>query len=246
MLFPLFSWRALRASVGSTDATNVECATCSGPTHRGREERRVLYITSGNWPIQPIIAIRPGARGDISLKENQKSNAHIAWSKMRGGPYMPTPILYGPDFYTCSNSGVLACYEAATGKELYKQRISRAGDSYTASPEAADGRIYFVSEQGQVRVVKAGPEFKLLAVNKLDDYVMATPAISNGSLFVRSQHFLLAFGKKADAEAEKLGFEQTTLASRIKPRDDRRETGRVCQLSPVLSTQVACAMGVRG
>jgi outer membrane protein assembly factor BamB len=162
----------------------------------------LLFITSGNRPIQPIFAIRPGARGDISLKEGQQSNPHIAWSKMRGGPYMPTPLLYGRHFYTCSNSGVLACYEAATGKEVYKQRISRGGDSYTASPVAADGRIYFASEQGQVRVVKAGAEFKLLAVNKVGDYVMATPAISNGSLFVRSQHFLLALGKKADAKAK--------------------------------------------
>src|SRR5262245_42855318 len=161
----------------------------------------LLFITSGNRPVQPIFAIRPGASGDISLKDEQESNAHIAWSKMRGGPYMPTPILYGLHFYTCSNSGVLACYEAATGKEVYKQRIS-GGDSYTASPVAADGRLYFASEQGQVRVVKAGPAFQLLAVNKVDDYVMATPAISNGALFVRSQHFLMALGKKADGKAK--------------------------------------------
>ncbi len=160
----------------------------------------LLYITSGNRPIQPIIAIRPGASGDISLKKGQQSNAYIAWSKMRGGPYMPTPILYGPYFYICSNSGVLTCYEAATGKEVYKERISSSGDSYTASPVAADGRLYFASEQGQVRVVKAGPEFELLAVNAVDDYIMATPAISNGSLLVRSQHFLLSLGKKADGK----------------------------------------------
>jgi outer membrane protein assembly factor BamB len=158
----------------------------------------LLFITSGNRPIQPIFAIKPGAKGDISLKGDQESNAHIAWSKMRGGPYMPTPILYGSHFYTCSNAGVLTCYEAATGKEVYKRRIS-SGDSYTASPVAADGRLYFASEQGQVRVVKAGPEFKLLAVNKLDDYVMATPAISYGSLFVRSQHFLFALGIRKGA-----------------------------------------------
>ena len=109
--------------------------------------------------------------------------------------------LYGPHLYTCSNSGVLACYEAATGKEVYKRRIS-SGDSYTASPVAADGRLYFASEQGQVRVVKAGPELKLLAVNKVGDYVMATPAISNGALFVRSQHFLMALGKKADGKTK--------------------------------------------
>jgi outer membrane protein assembly factor BamB len=161
----------------------------------------LLFITSGNRPIQPIFAIRPGASGDISLNEKQGTNAHIAWSKMRGGPYMPTPILYGPHFYTCSNSGVLACYEAATGKEVYKERIS-SGDSYTASPVAADGRLYFTSEQGQVRIVKAGPVFELLAENTLDDYVMATPAISNGFIFVRSQHFLMALGKKADGRVK--------------------------------------------
>jgi outer membrane protein assembly factor BamB len=155
----------------------------------------LVYITSGNRPIQPIFAIRPGASGDISLKDREDKNAHIAWSRMRGGPYMPTPILYGPYFYTCSNSGVLACYEAGTGQEVYKERLG--GVSYTASPVAADGRLYFASEQGEVYVVKAGPVFELLAVNALDDYVMATPAIANGSLFVRSQHFLTSLGKKA-------------------------------------------------
>jgi outer membrane protein assembly factor BamB len=77
---------------------------------------------------------------------------------------------------------------------LYKERIG--GVSYTASPVAADGRIYFTSEQGQVRVVKAGPKFELLAVNEMDDVCMATPAISNGALFVRSQHFVWCLGKK--------------------------------------------------
>jgi len=161
----------------------------------------LLFITSGNRPIQPIFAIRPGASGNISLNDKQESNTHIAWSKMRGGPYLPTPILYGPYFYTLSNSGILACYEAATGKEVYKKRLA-SGASFTASPVAADGRLYFASEAGQIRVVKAGPAFELLAVNTLDDYVMATPAISNGSLFVRSQHFLVAIGKKKDGKAK--------------------------------------------
>ena len=157
--------------------------------------KELVYITSGNRPIQPIFAIKPGATGDISLKEQEHTNSHVAWSKLRGGPYMPTPILYGPYLYTCSNSGVVTCYEAKTGKELYKTRMGTG--SYTASPVAADGRLYFFSEQGEVRVVKAGPTFELLAVNPLDDYVMASPAISNGCLFVRSQHFLIALGKNA-------------------------------------------------
>ncbi|HQR05174.1 MAG TPA: PQQ-binding-like beta-propeller repeat protein [Gemmatales bacterium] len=156
----------------------------------------VVYIASGNRPIQPIFAIKPGASGDISLKEKEDKNAHIIWSTMRGGPYMPTPILYGDYFYTCSNSGIIGCYEAATGKEVYKKRTGSG--SYTASPVAADGRLYFSSEQGEVHVVKAGPVFELLAVNPADDYIMATPAISNGSLIVRTQHFLLSLGNKTE------------------------------------------------
>lgn len=154
----------------------------------------LAFVCSGNRPIQPIIAIKPGAQGDISLKPNETKNSHIAWSTLRGGPYMPTPILYHDLFYTCSNSGVLACYEARTGKEVYKERIG--GTSYTASPIASDGRIYLASEQGEIRVVKAGRDFELLAINPIDDYVMATPAMASGSLIVRSQHFLWSLGKK--------------------------------------------------
>jgi hypothetical protein len=160
--------------------------------------RDLVYITSGNRPIQPIFAVRPGASGDISLPADEERNAHIAWSRLRGGPYMPTPIVYGKYLYVGSNAGLLTCYEADTGKEVYKKRLG--GVSYTASPVAADGRLYFTSEQGSVRVVKAGPEFELLAVNEVGDVCMATPAISGGTLYLRSQHFLYALGRK---EAEK-------------------------------------------
>jgi outer membrane protein assembly factor BamB len=156
--------------------------------------RDMVYISSGNRPIQPIIAIRAGAKGDISLEPNEDKNAHIAWSRMRGGPYMTTPIVYGDYLYVCSNAGVLTCYRADTGKELYKERLG--GESYTSSPVAADGRLYFTSEQGEVRVVKAGSEFELLAVNEVGDVCMATPAISGGTLLVRSQHYLFALGRK--------------------------------------------------
>jgi outer membrane protein assembly factor BamB len=153
----------------------------------------LLYITSGNRPIQPIFAIRPDATGDISLKENEERNSHVVWSRMRGGPYMPTPILYGEHFYTIGNGGIVTCYEAASGKEVYKERLG--GTSYTASPVAADGRLYFLSEQGEVRVLKAGPKFELLAMNEVEDVCLATTAISAGMLFVRSQKHLFALGR---------------------------------------------------
>ncbi|HKB00571.1 MAG TPA: PQQ-binding-like beta-propeller repeat protein [Gemmataceae bacterium] len=156
-----------------------------------------VFVVSGNRPIQPIFALKPGASGDISLKEGQTKNEFVAWGTMRGGPYMPTPIVYGPHLYVCSNAGVVTCYEAATGMQVYRERIG--GLSYTASPVAADGRVYFVSEQGEVRVVRAGATFELLAVNDMGDVCMACPAISRGALFVRTQHALVALGGKSSA-----------------------------------------------
>jgi outer membrane protein assembly factor BamB len=108
---------------------------------------------------------------------------------------MPTPILYGPYLYTCSNNGIIACYEARTGKQVYQRRIGGSG-AYTASPVAADGKLYFTSEEGDIRVVKAGPNFELLAVNRMGDVCMATPAISDGMIFIRTQHFLFGIGRQ--------------------------------------------------
>jgi outer membrane protein assembly factor BamB len=149
---------------------------------------------SGNRPIQPIYAIKPGASGDISLKSGETENAGVAWGKLRGGPYMPTPIVYDKYLYTIGNAGMVTCYEAATGKEIYKERVG--GTSYTASPVAADGRVYFTSEQGEVRVMKAGPSFELLAVNKMDETCMSTPAICGGMLYIRTKDNLIAMGRK--------------------------------------------------
>lgn len=154
----------------------------------------LAFVMSGNRPIQPIFAVKPGASGDISLKMGETQNAGIEWGKFRGGPYMPTPIVYQKYLYTIGNAGMVTCYEATTGKELYKERVG--GTSYTASPVAADGRLYFTSEQGEVRVVKAGPEFELLAVNKMGEECMSTPAICAGVLFVRTKDALFALGRK--------------------------------------------------
>jgi outer membrane protein assembly factor BamB len=154
----------------------------------------LIWITSGYAPVQPIYAVKPGANGDISLKDKEASNASIAWSKPRGGPYMPTPIVYGDYLYTCANSGLLTCYEAATGKQMYSERLGGAG-GFTASPVAADGRLYFTGEESGVRVVKAGPKFDLLAVNPLGETCLATPAIADGLLFVRTERHLIALGR---------------------------------------------------
>lgn len=156
----------------------------------------LIFITSGYNPIQPIYAIRAGAaEGDVSLNGNAMTNDAVAWSKLKGGPYLPTPIAYGDYFYVCSNTGILTCYELATGKDVYRQRLGGSA-GYTASPVAADGRLYFAGEDGDVRVVRAGAKYELLAINHLGEVVLATPAISNGMLYIRSQSHL--YGLKAD------------------------------------------------
>lgn len=163
----------------------------------------LIFVTSGYAPIQPIYAIRPGANGDISLKDDKESNEFIAWSKKRGGPYMPTPIVYGDLLYTCSNQGVLAAYKVDTGERVYQERLAGKGGAFTASPVASDGKIYLSSEDGDVFVVKAGAKHELLATNAVGEVMMATPAISNGLVIVRGINHLFAFGNAAPAKTAK-------------------------------------------
>lgn len=160
----------------------------------------LIYVTSGYRPIQPIYAIRPGASGDISLKDGKDSSEFIAWSKPRGGPYMPTPIVYGDYFYICSNQGVITAYNARTGERFYQERLAGRGGAFTASPVASDGKLYFASEDGEVFVVKAGPKYELLATNAVGEVMMATPAISDGLVIVRGINHIFAFGAAAAAK----------------------------------------------
>lgn len=157
----------------------------------------LIYVTSGYRPIQPIYAIRLGATGDISLADKAESNAHIAWSKQRGGPYMPTPIVYGDYLYVCANNGAVTCYNAKTGEQIYRNRLGGQGSGYafTASPIAADDKIYFTSEDGEIFVVKAGPQYELLATNSMHEVCMATPAISEGMILVRTQQHVYGIGE---------------------------------------------------
>jgi len=104
----------------------------------------LIFIASGYRPIKPIFAVRPGASGDISLEKGKTTNDSVAWSTAKSGPYMPTPIVYGDHLYVCGNDGVVTCFEAKTGKQIYKERLGGKG-GYTASPVAADGRLYFTS-----------------------------------------------------------------------------------------------------
>lgn len=157
----------------------------------------LIFICNSYRPNQPIYAVRPGATGDISLKDGKTASEFIAWSYQRGGTYMPTPIVYGDYFYACNNNGVLSCYNAKTGEKIYQQRIGDKGGAYSASPVAADGKLYLSSEDGDVFVVKAGPKYELMATNPLGEVLMATPAISDGMIFVRGQHNVFGIAEAA-------------------------------------------------
>jgi len=155
----------------------------------------LVFVTNGYRPVQPIFAIRRGASGDITPKESETSSASVAWAKSRGGTYMPTPIAYGEHFYTLSNDGTLTCYAALTGERVYQSRVGGKGAAFTASPVAANGKLYLASEDGMVFVVKAGPQYAELAVNQMGAVMMATPAISDGTIFIRTRGELFAIGE---------------------------------------------------
>jgi outer membrane protein assembly factor BamB len=146
---------------------------------------------------RPLFAVRASARGDISLAGNQTSSENVAWSIKRDGPFLSTPLIYGDHLYCLSHLGILSCLDATTGKTLYRQRLG-GGVGYAASPVAADGKIYLTCEDGSIKVVKAGSTFELLAVNEMGDACLATPAISDGMLFVRTQKQLYGIGRRLE------------------------------------------------
>jgi len=160
----------------------------------------LIYITNAHGRMSPIYAVRVSAEGDISLNENQTNNKHVAWSYPKGGNYMSTPIAYKNYLYLGSDRGTLSCFEPESGDLKYREKLSSNSTAFSASPVASDGKIYFTAEDGEIYVVQAGPEFKLLAVNKMNEICMATPAISQGTLFFRTRNHLVTISEQKKQE----------------------------------------------
>lgn len=152
----------------------------------------LFYLTGGNPRGREFYVMRPNATGDVSLPLDQESSASVAWRKQKGSPYTPTPIVYDGHLYVVNDNGVLTVYDAATGEQRYQNRIGTTNSTFSASPIAAAGRIYFASEDGEVFVVKAGAVYELLATNRMGEPLMATPAASDGVLLIRGQRHLFA------------------------------------------------------
>ena len=148
----------------------------------------LVYIATGfNDPT--LIAVRPDGMGDVT-------RTHLAWTVARGAPFTPSPILVGDELYMVSDIGVLSCLDARTGAMLWQARLP---GNYSASPVFADGRIYLQSEEGVTTVVAPGREFRRLSASRLDGAMLATMAVSDGSIFVRTDTHLYRITNRAAA-----------------------------------------------
>lgn len=158
----------------------------------------LAYFTSGHGKFRPMRAIRLEARGNITPPEIGDTNAAIAWVHARQGTYMQTPIVTGNHVYGCLDNGVLTCFDAKTGAISYSERIGSGSEGFTASP-VSDGRnLFFASEVGNVYVVPADGRFSTISTNNLNETCMASPAISDGTLFFRTRDNLVAIGSAVD------------------------------------------------
>jgi len=155
----------------------------------------MIYFNSAHGKSSPILAIKTNAQGDLTLKEGETTNEYVQWSIPRGGAYMQTMLIYGDYLYNARWNGSLACYDAKTGKEMYKETL-KMGMSFTACPIASDGKIYITDDEGMVYIVQAGKEFKLMSKNPLGDICMTTPAITDQIIYFRTMKYLVALSEK--------------------------------------------------
>jgi outer membrane protein assembly factor BamB len=143
-----------------------------------------------------VVAVRPGGKGEVS-------ETNIVWSEKKGVPGVPSPLYYNGRLYTFQNGGIVFCRVAKTGELLYSARLGAPG-YYYSSPVAADQKVYIASEEGVVVVLDAAAKFTVLATNKLDGGILATPALADGHIYVRTESHLYAFGESRIAASNLL------------------------------------------
>ena len=154
------------------------------PAAERQNPERAAQIYANN--AARVAAIRPGGSGEVS-------KTHLAWSETKGVPGVPSPLYYNGRLYTFLNGGIVYCRLAKTGALLYSGRLGALG-YYYSSPVAADGKVFIASEEGVVTVLDAGDQLQVLARNTIDSAILATPAIVDGKIYVRTATHLYAFG----------------------------------------------------
>ncbi|MGH9875688.1 MAG: PQQ-binding-like beta-propeller repeat protein [Pyrinomonadaceae bacterium] len=155
----------------------------------------LLYIDGGRG--SSLVAMRPGAAGDISLKEGETSSQHVVWSQARAGTYLPSALAYEGGIYALTETGILSRFDAKTGKLTYKTRIDPAATAFTTSPWAYNGKLFCLSEEGQTFVITTGEQFKLLHVNELDEMAQASPALVGDRLLIRTEQRLYSIRRRS-------------------------------------------------
>ena len=155
----------------------------------------ILFLTSGTPgdDHKPIAAIRAGGTGDITPREPLNKNEHVIWyDRIAGGTYLPTPVIYKNAMYVLHATGIFSRHNVDTGERVYRSRVAPGAGAFTASPWAYAGKIFLMSEEGNTFVVEAGNEYRLLGVNSLDEFALASPAIVGDRLLIRTQNHLYA------------------------------------------------------
>jgi outer membrane protein assembly factor BamB len=155
------------------------------PAAEQRNPERAAQIYANN--NARVMAVRPGTTGELSP-------ANIVWSERKGVPGVPSPLYYNGRLYTVQNGGIVYSRSAKTGELVYSGRLGALG-YYYSSPVAADKKVYFASADGVIVVLDAGDKLNVLATNKLDGGILATPAVIEGNLYVRTEGYLYAFGE---------------------------------------------------
>ena len=130
------------------------------------------------------------------MAEGKASSEAVAWSRTGRGSYMPTPLIYNGILYVLANNGLLDAYNLRTGEDVYRQRLPLVGSGFSASPIASDGKLYLSNEDGEILVIAAGEKFAHVATNSMGELLMATPALSDGVMYVRTSASLFAIGRK--------------------------------------------------
>jgi outer membrane protein assembly factor BamB len=149
----------------------------------------------GNAGGKPLFAVKAGASGALTLKEGQESNDGVAWHLPQGWPGTASPLLYEGNLYTLDDrGGFISCYDAATGKRHYRERLGGAR-GFTSSPWAYDGKVFCLDDGGTTYVVAAGPQFKLLGKNALGEMSWSSPAVADGAVFLRTVDHLFCIRK---------------------------------------------------
>ena len=151
----------------------------------------LVYICTG-FDQADLIAVRPDGSGDVT-------DTHIAWTARRGIPLTPSPILVNGEIYFVSDNGVATSLDAKTGKELWRQRL---GGNFSASPVFAEGRIYLLSEECEATVIAPGQTYRALATNRLEGRCLASPALSGGAIFLRTDSHLYRLSTSRSARAQ--------------------------------------------